>query len=471
MPNDAAVKFEDGDRALVIGVGRSGMATAAVLRDRGLRVAAYDDKQPQELAVQRAALERIQVDLVGKDGLSAAAADASVAILSPGVPLNNPAVLAVQRAGVPVISEIEAAYRIAKAPIIAITGSKGKSTTTALIGHLLGCAGVRARVGGNIGSPLILEAAAASADEWLVAEVSSFQLEAISTFRPRISVLLNISPDHLDRYHSMEEYREAKFRIFANQGEGDFFIGNADDPAIVDAVFGATRRVPCLHAWYSVTGVDNVNLALVNGAIVRQSPGIADTPIVRVDQLHIKGSHNVGNAMAAYLAASLAALASEADVEKVAAGLQTFRPLPHRLQTVARSNGITWVDDSKASNPDAVLKALETFTEPIILIAGGRSKRTDFRALAAAASEHAKLVILIGESAREIGALIEHGPIVFAESIEQAVAAAAEAAVSGDVVLLSPGCASFDMFESAEQRGEVFAAAVRRQTGISVGAR
>ena len=464
MTNDAAVKLKDGDRALVIGVGRSGMATAAVLRDRGMRVAAYDDKTADQLAAQRADLARLHVDLIGRDDLAAAAAGAGIAILSPGIPLTNPAVLAVQRAGVPVISEIEAAYRISKAPIIAVTGSKGKSTTTALIGHILRGGGMRARVGGNIGNPLIAETAAASADEWIVAEVSSFQLEGISEFRPRISVLLNLTPDHLDRYPSMEEYREAKFRIFANQGAGDTFIANAADPMLALLRDGKGRSIPCPAAWFAADQRGDVAVSLRDDAIVwRGNPAdraraSTPTPIIETAELPSLGLHNVANAMAA----TLAALVAGAPLEAVRRGLASFAPMPHRLEIVARSGGVTWVDDSKASNPDAVVKALDSFDAPIVLIAGGRSKKTDFRAMAAAASERAKSAVLIGESAREIGALLESGPIVYAESMEAAVAAAAESAAPGDVVLLSPGCASFDMFESAEQRGDVFAAAVRR---------
>jgi UDP-N-acetylmuramoylalanine--D-glutamate ligase len=467
MPNDAAVKFQDGDRALVIGVGRSGMATAAVLRDRGLAVTAYDDKPPEQLVKQRADLAALRVDLVGEDGLATAIVGASIAIVSPGVPPNNRAVLAIQRAGVPVISEIEAAYRIAKAPIIAITGSKGKSTTTALIGRLLRAAGVRARVGGNIGDPLILEAAAASADEWLVAEVSSFQLECISAFHPRISVLLNITPDHLDRYPSIEEYREAKFRIFANESADDIFIGNADDAALVKLVDGPVKRLRCAQQWFSLTGDARAQVTVENGWIVERpahkASNAAARPIIALRDLKIQGAHNAANAMAAYLAASAALRIRGVEAaQALVDGLNSFEPLAHRLQVVARSAGVTFVDDSKASNPDAVIKALAAFDAPIILIAGGRSKRTEFSALAAAAQERCKRIILMGESAREIGALIERVPVEYALSMEQAVSAAADAAAPGDVVLLSPGCASFDMFDSAEQRGERFTEAATR---------
>ena len=471
MPNDAAVNLRDGGRALVIGVGRSGMATAAVLRDRGMRVAAYDDKTSEQLAALRADLARMHVDLVERDDLAEAAAAAGIAILSPGIPFTNPAVLAVRRAGVPIISEIEAAYRLSKAPIIAVTGSKGKSTTTALIGHLLRGAGMRARVGGNIGNPLIAETAAASADEWIVAEVSSFQLEGTNEFRPRISVLLNLTPDHLDRYRSMDEYREAKFRIFSNQGPGDTLIANAADPLLQVLHGGIGPTVPCRILWFASEQRDDVAMSLQDGAIVwrRASTGrvnstaTSDVAIIEIAKLPLIGMHNVANAMAA----SLAALTAGAPVEAVQRGLLTFTPMPHRLQIVARSRGVTWVDDSKASNPDAVQNALRSFGAPIVLIAGGRSKHTDFHEMAKAIAARAKFVVLIGESAREIGALIGSNRIAFADSMEQAVATASQNAVQGDVVLLSPGCASFDMFESAEQRGEAFASAVQRQTAAS----
>jgi UDP-N-acetylmuramoylalanine--D-glutamate ligase len=461
MPNDAAVKFEDGDRALIIGVGRSGMATAAVLRDRGVRVTAYDDKPPEQTDRQREQLSALGVELTGKRGLAGAAADADIAILSPGVPFNNPAVIELQRAGLPVISEIEAAYQISKAPIIAITGTKGKSTTAALVGHLLRAAGAKVRVGGNIGNPLIGETATAASDEWIVAEVSSFQLEGITTFRPRVSVLLNITADHLDRYASMDEYVEAKYRIFANQrfwegsGPVDGFVGNADDPLVADVA----ERLTCPAAWFSLAADPGAAIILKDGAITAQGLDGTLEALVNVSDLRIRGRHNIANAMAAYLAVSLAGMANDS---RVIAALRTFEPLKHRMQVVANSGGVTFVDDSKASNPDAVVKALEAFNEPIILIAGGRSKRTEFSTLARVASERCKRIILIGESAREIGALIERVPVEYAASMDQAVEAAAHAAHPGDIVLLSPGCASFDMFDSAEHRGERFTDAATR---------
>jgi UDP-N-acetylmuramoylalanine--D-glutamate ligase len=454
--------FEAKDSVLVIGVGRSGMATAQVLRDRGIAVAAYDDKPSAQLTREREALARMGVALLGPDELERAARAATAAVLSPGVPLTNPAVLRIQRLNVPVYSEIEVAYRLSAAPIIAVTGSKGKSTTTALIGHILRGAGFGVRVGGNIGDPLIRETAAAKQGDWVVAEVSSFQLDAIRQFAPRISVLLNVTADHLDRYPSMEEYAEAKYRVFANQKEGDSFIGNADDEYCSRLGEGG-RAIPCAAHWFSAAGADRASVVFEAGAIVRREPGAAPTMLARPGDLKLVGAHNVANAMAA----SLAALLAGAGVDAVRAGLRSFEPLAHRLAVVIESGGVRWVDDSKATNPDAVVKALESFDGPVVLIAGGKGKNTDFAALGIAMSRRTKAVVLIGDTAREIGAHVAGVPVTYATTMESAVDAAAGAASSGDVVLLSPGCASFDMFDSAEHRGEVFAAlAVRRAQGI-----
>ena len=456
--------FNDSDSVLVIGVGRSGIATAGVLRSRGIAVVAYDDQGASALGDRADTLKRIGVPLIGRAELEQAARAATAAVLSPGVPLTNPAVLHVQRLGVPVYAEIEVAYRLCAAPIIAITGSKGKSTTTALVGHILRTAGIGARVGGNIGNALIGEAATARKDEWVVAEVSSFQLEGIREFAPRISVLLNITADHLDRYPSMEEYAEAKYRIFANQTADDAFVGNADDELCARLRSGA-RSIPGKQYWFSARGDASAEMSLHDGAIVRRAGrSRRRSTLIAASEVRLRGAHNLENAMAA----SLAALLAGAPAAAVREGLRTFAPLPHRLAPVESSDGITWIDDSKATNPDAVVKALGSFDAPIVLIAGGRAKNTDFAALGRAASERAKAVILIGESAEDIGSHLHGVDVVYAKAMDEAVSAAAHAASPGDVVLLSPGCASFDMFDSAEHRGDVFASLVRgRRNGVA----
>jgi UDP-N-acetylmuramoylalanine--D-glutamate ligase len=444
--------YDKNDSVIVIGIGRSGLATAQVLRKRGVAVVAYDDKPPALLGSARQALKKIGVPLIGAAELGAAAKAAKKAIISPGVPQTNRAVRALQEAGIAVISEIELAAELAHSPIIAVTGSKGKSTTTALIGHILTTAGIDNRVGGNIGNPLVLETVRAPEDAWVVAEVSSFQLEGIVTFAPRISVLLNISPDHLDRYPSMEEYAEAKYRIFANQTAKDFFIGNADDPYCAALRSGAGRSIPPKALWFGMEPTDRgLSMTLLGDAIVLREKR-REVPVVHAHDLRIRGKHNVANAMAA----ALAGLCAGAKLEAVRTALTTFNPLPHRLTTVHQARGVTWIDDSKATNPASAAAALEAIDAPVILIAGGKGKKTDFTHFAAVASHKAKRVVLIGEAAQEIGDLIEGPPVCYARDLETAVADAAAAARSGDVVLLSPACASFDMFESAEQRGERF---------------
>ncbi|HXW52196.1 MAG TPA: UDP-N-acetylmuramoyl-L-alanine--D-glutamate ligase [Candidatus Acidoferrales bacterium] len=451
------------DSVIVIGIGRSGLATAQVLRKRGVSVVAYDDKPPGLLGGERQALKKIGVPLIGSKELAAAAKASKKAIISPGVPQTNRAVRQLQDAGVTVISEIELAYELARSPLIAVTGSKGKSTTTALIGHILTAAGIKNRVGGNIGNPLVLETVSAPEDAWVVAEVSSFQLEGIVTFSPHISVLLNISPDHLDRYPSMEEYAEAKYRIFANQTAKDFFIGNADDPYCAALRSGAGRGIPPKAIWFGMEPTDRgLGMTLLGDAIVLREKR-REVPVVHAHDLRIRGRHNIANAMAA----ALASLCAGAKLEAVRTGLCTFDPLPHRLTTVHRSAGITWIDDSKATNPASAAAALEAIEAPVILIAGGKSKKTDFTHFASVVSRKAKRAILIGETAQEIGELIEGPPVCYARDLETAVADAVSVARAGDVVLLSPACASFDMFENAEQRGERFAT-LARATGDEV---
>ncbi len=458
--------YNKNDSIIIIGLGRSGLATARVLRKRGVSVVAYDDKPPHLLGSENAALLKIGVPLIGAGELDAAAKTATCAVISPGVPQTNRAVRQLQDAGVTVISEIELAYQLASSPIIAVTGSKGKSTTTALIGHILTTGGIANRVGGNIGNPLVLETVSAPADAWVVAEVSSFQLEGIRTFAPRISVLLNISPDHLDRYPSMEEYAEAKFRIFANQKTKDFFIGNADDEYCAWLRSGAGRSIPARALWFGMEPTDRgLSMTMLGDAIVLRDKR-REVPVVHAHDLKIRGKHNVANAMAA----ALAALSAGVKLEFVRQALSTFEPLPHRLTPVHRAFGVTWIDDSKATNPASATAALEAMEAPVILIAGGKSKKTDFTNFAAAASRIAKRVILIGEAAQEIGELVEGPPVCYARDLQTAVIDAAAAARKGDVVLLSPACSSFDMFESAEQRGEHFAKLAREYGNHNVAA-
>lgn len=440
-------------RALIVGLGRTGLASAQVLAARGVQVFATDEQAPSTLLPQIKQVRSYGATFIMPGELADLLARIDLCVISPGVPMAGALARSIADAGVPIFSEIEIAYRLCRAPMIAVTGTKGKSTTTALIGHLLRSAGQTVHVGGNIGNPLIVEAVAATPQSWVVAEVSSFQLEAVQDFRPRVSVLLNISADHLDRYDSFEQYAQAKYAIFKNQTAEDTFIGNLDDERV------AALRPSARGLWFT-TGRhrERATLFLDNG-------GIWFGPFAAQGQLHemmrrseipLLGEHNVQNV----LAALLACLAAGIDEQTLRAGVRTFAGMPHRLQFVDEIGGVRYIDDSKATNPGSVIAALRAFDEPVILIAGGKSKRTDFRELGRVASTRARHLLLIGEASDELAACV-NGPVVErARSMEDAVQRAHQVARPGDVVLLSPACASFDMFASAEDRGEKFTAAV-----------
>jgi UDP-N-acetylmuramoylalanine--D-glutamate ligase len=452
--------FDRGATMLVIGLGKSGLACTRVLRARGATVYATDEKPVAELHEAIAAVEATGAQFVPPAQLDAIVSALNSAILSPGVPLNSPVVLAVQRGSVPVLGEIELAYRLCKAPIVAVTGTKGKSTTTALIGHLLRSCGKSVHVGGNIGNPLIDEVVGARPSDWVVAEVSSFQLETIRAFKPHVAVLLNVAPDHLDRYHSMDEYAEAKFRIFANQAPNDFFVGNLDDERIASLdVTKNERTVRSRQLWFTLGDRrDNATIYLNDGSIV-YAPISGDprpVKVMRTSEIPLAGEHNVQNVMAALLAAYAVGGTTVALRDAV----MSFKAMPHRLEPIDEIDGVLYVDDSKSTNPGSVVAALRAYDRPIVLIAGGRSKGTDFIEMGVAIRQRAKALVAIGEAASEIAKQAGGVQTVRAQSMDEAVRTARELASGGDVVLLSPGCASFDMFRSAEDRGEQFMAAV-----------
>ncbi|MDB5093842.1 MAG: UDP-N-acetylmuramoylalanine/D-glutamate ligase [Candidatus Eremiobacteraeota bacterium] len=463
-------RFDRNEHVLVIGLGRSGRTSVDVLRDRVGSIAATDEAPREALAEALAELEARGVPFVEPDALGEVLAKTSVAVLSPGIPLTAPVVRRVQAAGVPVFSEVEVAYRICKAPIVAVTGTKGKSTTTALIGALFTAAGKTVHVGGNIGNALIGETAFAAASDWVVAEVSSFQLESIRSFKPRVSLITNITPDHLDRYPSMEEYAEAKFRIFTNQGPHDTFVGNFDDEIIRTAPGEDGNRIKARAQWFASEPRRNATLYLRGGTQIVYAPPTGDprpVDVMNVADIPLLGRHNVENVMGAILVA----LAADLPVEAIREGVRTFRPLGHRLEAVGEVDGVQFVDDSKATNPGSVIAAMRSFDRPIVLIAGGKAKGTDFAEMGKVISSRAKAVVLIGEAAGDIAAVVKRATVARAESMEEAVEKARAFAAPGDVVLLSPGCASFDMFRSAEHRGQLFADAVRAQRGSVTDAR
>ncbi len=454
------MNFDASESMLVIGLGRSGLASVEALCGRGVRVYATDEKDPEELRSAIAAIESSGARFVAPDEIGPLLGSISSAVLSPGIPLTSTVVQRVAGASVPVLGEIEVAFRLCKAPIVAVTGTKGKSTTAALIGHLLRAAGKSVRVGGNIGDPLIREVLGVGADDWVVAEVSSFQLETIRAFRPRVAVLLNIVPDHLDRYFSMDEYAEAKFRIFTNQGMNDAFVGNLDDERVAALHWlEGEGRVQARQLWFTLSEHHERATMYLQNDLITYAPISGDprpiTLLARQD-IPLAGEHNVRNVMAALLAA----LAIGCDVEKLRKGVRTFAPMAHRLQPVAEIGGVLYVDDSKSTNPASVIAALHAYERPIVLIAGGRAKGTSFDEMGAVIGKRAKAVVLIGEAADSIAACVPGVPVERAASMGDAVAKARALAQPGDAIVLSPGCASFDMFASAEDRGERFAAAV-----------
>ncbi|HEV3091012.1 MAG TPA: UDP-N-acetylmuramoyl-L-alanine--D-glutamate ligase [Candidatus Cybelea sp.] len=451
-----------GTSILVIGLGRSGLASLEVLGKHDVRLYATDEKPPGELTAAIASAQACGARFVTPAELPEVLPTIDWAVLSPGVGPISPVVAALHRANVPVIGEIELAYRLCKGPIVAVTGTKGKSTTTALIGHLLRACGFGVRVGGNIGNPLVTEVVAAESGDWIVAEVSSFQLETIRAFKPRVAVLLNIAPDHLDRYPSMDEYAEAKYRICANQSMSDWFVGNMDDPRIEALAWRhGNARVQARQLWYTLSTGERATMYLRDGTIV-YAPATGDPrPIVlmRSSDVPLPGRHNLHNAMAALLAA----LAVGCPPAELRGAIASFAPMPHRLETVEEIDGVLYVDDSKSTNPTSVIAALHSYDRPIVLIAGGRSKGSRFDTLGNAISRRVKALVTIGESGPQIRSAAAGVTAVEAGSMDDAVRLARELAADGDVVLLSPGCSSFDMFSSAEDRGQRFRAAVAAQ--------
>lgn len=455
IPNFAA-----GETILVIGLGRSGVASSQILRGRDVAVFATDEKPREDLAEAIAQIETLGARFVPAAELPHVLDGLTAAVVSPGVPLNGALVRGVQAANVPVFSEIEVAYRLCKAPIVAVTGTKGKSTTTSLIGHLFRSCNKTVHVGGNIGNPLIREVVDAKPQDWVIAEVSSFQLESIRAFRPRISVILNISADHLDRYYSMDEYAEAKYRIFANQNEQDYFVGNLDDERVRQLHWhtGETR-VHARQMWFTLGEHHEHATMFLHGDAIVYTPVHGDprpVEIMKTGEIPLAGRHNVQNVMAALLAA----LAANLDPHALREAVMSFSAMAHRLQPVSEIGGVLYVDDSKATNPGSVVAALHAYERPIVLIAGGKSKNTDFTELGRVIDARAKALVTIGEAADEIAAHVSRKPVERAHSMEDAVQRARALAAPGDVVLLSPACASFDMFRNAEERGDKFVAAV-----------
>lgn len=436
----------DWRRVAVYGLGLSGCAATRLLRARGVEVVGFDARPAAEIGLgELAADPGVEVVAGSEPGRLPAEVDALV--LSPGVPPDRPLVADARRRGVPVVAEVELAFPLLDGPVVGITGSNGKSTTTALTGAILTAAGRRAEVCGNIGEPLAARVEGPPGRVFVV-ELSSFQLEAVDRWRPDAAALLNLAPDHLDRYAGLDDYLAAKRRLFARQRADDVAVLNAGDAASAETPTAARRRLfsrrgPVADGCWS------------DGERVLEADGSgAAEELFRATDLRLAGAHNLENAMAA----ALLARSLGAGREAVRAGLAGFSGLPHRMQLVAEHRGVAWYDDSKGTNAAATAMSLAGLPDGRVhLILGGRAKGEDPAALAAAVAAKARRVYLIGEAAAAFEtALAGAAPAERCGTLERAVAAAAAAARGGDVVLLSPACASFDQFTSYAHRGDEF---------------
>ena len=435
-------------RVLVVGLGRSGVASAFFLKSRGAHVTVSDAKSPDQLREEIPALldEGIVVETGGHGERTFQNQD--LIVVSPGVPVDSEALNQARALGAPVIGEIELAAQFLSGPIVAITGSNGKTTTTTLAGEILAKSGLKTLVGGNIGTPavsLILEVTAETA---VVLEVSSFQLETIRSFRPKIAVVLNITPDHLDRHRTFAAYVDAKARIFENQTPDDFTVLNADDPTCVELANRTRSQV----FWFSRKREVEQGAFVRNAQIVFRS-GDSETKIMPVAEVPLKGAHNIENVLASICAAALMGC----DPDRIADAIREFKAVEHRLEYVATVQGVEYYNDSKATNVDATIKALESFPANVHLILGGKDKGSDYTVLNNLLRERVKCVYTIGAAAEKIESQIRGAAaIVSSGTMESAVKQASGAAEPGDVVLLAPACASFDQFQNYEHRGRVF---------------
>jgi UDP-N-acetylmuramoylalanine--D-glutamate ligase len=442
-----------GEKILVVGMARTGIATAKFLKVKGSLVTTSEAKPEEEM--REAARELRSLDLSTEWGghQTETFLKQDLIVVSPGVDLSMDPIQKAIRKGIRVISEIELAYHFIHVPILAITGTNGKTTTTHLLGEMLKQDGRSVGVGGNVGEPLVLFADGDERWEVLVVEISSFQLEGIENFRPRISVLLNITEDHLDRYSSYNDYIQAKVRIFANQNSGDLAVLNRDDPIVMRSGEGAKVR----KILFSMRERLEEGAFSDGRTISLRSEGKGEE--YSLDKTPLKGVHNVENMMAALTAARFFGCSKKA-VQEV---LDRFKGLEHRLEFVREIGGVRFYDDSKGTNVGSVVKSLQSFSEPVILIAGGKDKNGDLSPLKELVQKRVKRLVLLGEAKdrmnRELGGLTE---TVIAQTLEEAVSLAHQEAKGGEVVLLSPACSSFDMFKDYKERGKVFKEAVFR---------
>jgi UDP-N-acetylmuramoylalanine--D-glutamate ligase len=434
-----------GKRVVVVGGERSGAAAAGLLAARGADVT-VTDLRPAITDAEQLHARGIRLELGGHQPETLRGAD--LIVLSPGVPPAQPVVAAARRAGVPVIGEVELAFRLLRGRVIAITGTKGKSTTTTLVGRMLQAAGLRAPVAGNIGHPLSAQVEASTPDTMHVVEVSSFQLETTESFHPWIAVLLNFSPDHLDRHSDLAEYAGAKQRIFANQTVEDWAVVNADDPPALGLAAGSVAR----PRRFSLSGQLEEGVTVRDGQVVSVEHG-GVRALVPLSAVRLFGRHLLADIVAAAAVADLAGASPDA----MTSAVSTFTGLEHAMELVAEVDGVRFVNDSKATNVDAAVHSVESFECDLVTIMGGRYKGGDLRLLRAPLAARARLVVAIGEARHLFGEALEGAvPVTEAASLRDAVRAAFEAARPRGTVVLAPACSSFDMFENYAARGQAF---------------
>ncbi|HHT63510.1 MAG TPA: UDP-N-acetylmuramoyl-L-alanine--D-glutamate ligase [Clostridia bacterium] len=437
-------------RILVIGAARSGCAVARFLWEKGANVTLTDGKRADQLGEALKQLQDCSMDFFLGEEPVIYPGSFHYAVISPGVPLDVPLVEKLRRAKIPLTGEMELAYQYAKSSLVAITGTNGKTTTTSLLGEIFSNAGMPVLVGGNIGIPLVSTVESIPENGVIVAEVSSFQLETIESFRPKAAIILNITPDHLDRHKTMKGYTEAKARIFENQRPSDFCILNHDDPRVRKLA----GRSPGKTVFFSQKTQLPRGVFLKNGIITVKMDDDSFN-VIGTNDIYIKGKHNLENA----LAATTAAFCMGVSPEVIGRTLKSFPGVAHRLEFVREVGGVSYINDSKGTNPDSTIKALEAFDQPIILIAGGKNKGSDFTKLAKLIKKKVRSLILVGEAGPVIGkAVAEQGFTEFmaAKDFSETVSLAQRLARPGDVVLLSPACASWDMFNNYEERGDLF---------------
>ncbi len=437
-----------GQCILVIGLGKTGTATAKFLSRQGADVIVTDEKAPFELSEVLDELQREGVNFRFRPCVPDILSDVEMVIPSPGVPPLSPMLMEARHKNKPVLSELELASRFLKRPMIAITGTNGKTTTTTLVGEILSKSGISVFVGGNIGAPLIGYVDGPQPDDYVVVEVSSFQLQWTRDFHPDVAILLNVTADHVDYHGTFADYRLAKERIFMNQTTQDLAILNADD----NDAEALSHKLAAKIVYFSSSRQLTRGTFLDGGQIVYRSL-VGETETYPLDMVKIPGVHNIENIMAAVMAARWAGCRRETIIKTVG----HFRGVAHRIEYAGEKDGVVFYDDSKATNVGAVLRALETFSQPVVLLMGGRDKQGNFESLVAMVEKRVKTLILFGEAREKIKALL--GGVIRtdqAATLREAMPLARCYAAAGDVVLLAPGCASFDEFKDYKERGDVF---------------